>query len=130
MSPTGPPSAGTGHALGTALATLAAPLPLLVTGLVPGFPGARRRVLAGIHALFGAAALWLTWRLGDWLSLPPALWTAGAAVMVSGFLFTVGRTRGRCAHTEGAKDRTTAGAAVRVVALWAGGLAVLLAHQL
>ncbi|MGW0701404.1 serine hydrolase domain-containing protein [Streptomyces sp. NPDC002867] len=134
VSATGPRSAGTGHALGTALATLAAPLPLLVTGLVPGFPGARRRVLAGIHALSGAAALWLTWRLGDWLSLPPALWTAGAAVMASGFLFTVGRTGGRCAHTKRAKDRTTArttaGAACRVVTVWAGALAVLLAHQL
>ncbi|MGR8008671.1 serine hydrolase domain-containing protein [Streptomyces hypolithicus] len=114
-------------AVGTVMGSLGAPAPLLAVNLRhSATPRVRLRTLMCVHASFGAVALWLTWRLGDWLTVPPVLWALGAGALMWGLFSAIGRTGNPCTTAEGVQAGTVIRVASRAAAAWAGSLAALL----
>ncbi|MFJ7181073.1 serine hydrolase domain-containing protein [Streptomyces massasporeus] len=132
LEPTVPPATGPTHAFVTAAVALGAPLPLLVGWLRPGAAAGRRRStgLICVHAAFGAAALALDWRRGNWLSVPPELWAVGSGVLLCAFLLAVAGRGPRPPEEQPTSCPDPTGGLARTAALWTGCLAVLLAAQL
>ncbi|MEN8649568.1 serine hydrolase domain-containing protein [Streptomyces sp. 21So2-11] len=128
--PTAPSPTDITPAVGTMMGSLGAPAPLLAVRLRRSTPAPRRRALLCLHAFFGAITLWLTWRLGDWLTLPPALWALGAGVLMYGLLSGVTRTDIRSTTEQSVQTSAVIRVASRATAVWAASLAALLTTQL
>ncbi len=111
-------------ALGTGAGLVGATLPALVVGLRQR-TGSAGPALLTIDLTFGVVILALTWRLGDWLTLPPALWTLSAGLLALGLLLGATRRDTRVAGAERAPARVIARTAGRAVIIRTGLLAAL-----
>jgi CubicO group peptidase (beta-lactamase class C family) len=122
------PTSDTGQLAAAVLGSLGAAVPALTVVLRPALPAARRSVLLGVHGSFGGAALWATWRLGDWITLPSLVWTVGAAALAACVLTGVGRTRSRAAEEKDGQVSAFVKSMCRAITGWAAGLTVLLVN--
>lgn len=118
----------TGQLVAAVLGSLGAAVPALAVMLRTVLPIARRSVLLGLHGWCGGAALWVTYRLGDWTVLPTLIWTVGAANLTACVLIGIGHMRRRTVAERTGQVSRFVTTMCRTVLGWTAGLTVLLVN--